>query len=182
MNFNRGSIEGGELMDRSFEQFGAGRSILLDKDNNIIAGNKTAEAAEKQGIRRVRIVESDGTRLVVVKRTDISLDSRKGRELAMADNATALVNLVWDKDMLEQAQELCDGLNPEEWGVTKEDLIGSIASQGEIDTDLFQDEQKLKLRFTGEQYDAVCDALQNINEVLPEAVLTLLGYYDTFDE
>ena len=42
-NFNRGTEEGRELMQRSLQQLGAGRSILIDKDNNIIAGNKTQE-------------------------------------------------------------------------------------------------------------------------------------------
>ena len=83
MNFNRGTYYGAEMIQTSFDEFGAGRSILVDKDNNIIAGNKSTRAAKNSGIRNARVVDSDGSRLVVVKRTDISLDSRKGREMPM---------------------------------------------------------------------------------------------------
>ena len=40
-NFNRGNEQGQELMERSFKELGAGRSILLDRNGNIIAGNKS---------------------------------------------------------------------------------------------------------------------------------------------
>ena len=45
-NFNRGTDEGKEMMEQSFREHGAGRSVLLDKDNNIIAGNKSTSAAK----------------------------------------------------------------------------------------------------------------------------------------
>ena len=37
-NFNKGSQFGNSLIEKSFTKFGAGRSILLDKNNRIIAG------------------------------------------------------------------------------------------------------------------------------------------------
>ena len=57
-NFNRGSEEGQQLMERSFKELGAGRSILLDRNGNIIAGNKSQKAAIAAGIKRVRVVET----------------------------------------------------------------------------------------------------------------------------
>ena len=59
-NFNRGSEEGQQLMERSFKELGAGRSILLDRNGNIIAGNKSQKAAIAAGIKRVRVVETTG--------------------------------------------------------------------------------------------------------------------------
>ena len=44
-NFNKGTEFGSHLMDESLRKFGLGRSILIDKNNRIIAGNKTAEKA-----------------------------------------------------------------------------------------------------------------------------------------
>ena len=38
-NFNRHTSYGMSLLEKSLRELGAGRSILLDKDNNIIAGN-----------------------------------------------------------------------------------------------------------------------------------------------
>ena len=102
-NFNKGTEEGARLMEKSFTELGAGRSILIDKDGHIIAGNKSQKAAMAAGIKKVRVIESDGTELIAVKRTDISIDSKEGRELALADNLTTQVNLAWDNVELASA-------------------------------------------------------------------------------
>ena len=93
-NFNKGTEAGQKLMERSFKELGAGRSILVDKDGRIIAGNKSQKAAMAAGIRKVRVIETQGDELIAVKRTDLSLDSKEGRELAYADNLTTQVNLL----------------------------------------------------------------------------------------
>ena len=117
-NFNKGSQFGNALIEKSFQKFGAGRSILLDKNNNIIAGNKSTENYGAIGGEDVIIVESDGTKLIAVKRTDIDLNTPKGRELALADNATAKANIVWDEEMLIETLE--ENVI-EEWGVRFEE-------------------------------------------------------------
>lgn len=53
---------------------------------------------------------------MAVKRKDIDLDSAKGRELALADNATSKANLSFDTDLIMQEAERFD-FDPEEWGV-----------------------------------------------------------------
>ena len=84
-NFNRGNDEGQQLMERSFKELGAGRSILLDRNGNIIAGNKSQKAAIAAGIKRVRVVETTGDELVAVKRTDLDINSKEGRKMAYLD-------------------------------------------------------------------------------------------------
>jgi hypothetical protein len=74
-NFNAGSEYGGALIKKSFEKFGAGRSILIDKNNKIIAGNKSTENYGALGNEDVIIVESDGKQLIAVKRTYLSIFS-----------------------------------------------------------------------------------------------------------
>jgi DNA modification methylase len=113
-NFNKGSEYGNSLIEKSFRKFGAGRSILLDKNNRIIAGNKSVENAGAIGMEDVQIVESDGKRIIAVKRTDIDLDSPEGREMALADNASAKANIVFDAELVEAelGEAVC-----EEWGV-----------------------------------------------------------------
>jgi hypothetical protein len=49
----------------------------------------------------VQIVESDGTKIIAVKRTDIDLDSPQGREMALADNSSAKANIVFDAELIE---------------------------------------------------------------------------------
>jgi len=63
-NANKGSPRGNQMIEDSLRQYGAGRSILLDKHGRIIAGNKTAENAGAIGMEDVLVVQSDGTRLV----------------------------------------------------------------------------------------------------------------------
>ena len=115
-NFNRGTEKGKELIEKSFRELGAGRSVLIDKDNRLIGGNKAQIGAMDAGITKVRIIETDGTELIAVKRTDISLDTEKGRKMALADNATQQANLSWDKEELKKAQEDF-GIVPDDWGV-----------------------------------------------------------------
>lgn len=115
-NFNKGTEYGQHLIEKSLREFGAGRSILIDKNNRVIGGNKTLENAATIGLEDVLIVETTGKQIVAVKRTDIDLDSSKGREMALADNATADANLCFDTDIIMQEAEKFD-FNPEDWGV-----------------------------------------------------------------
>lgn len=116
LNANKGTEYGGHLMEKSFRENGAGRSILIDKNNRIIAGNKSTETAASIGLQDVIIVESDGTKLIAVKRTDIDIDSKEGRELALGDNATSKANLEWDPEAIQQIQQQWN-VQPEDWGI-----------------------------------------------------------------
>ena len=104
-NFNKHTQRGMGLLEKSLQKFGAGRSILLDKDNNIIAGNGIVEAAGSVGLEKVKVVEATGDEIIAVKRTDVSLDSAQGREMALADNATAAADLEWDEELLREQFE-----------------------------------------------------------------------------
>ena len=35
-NFNKGNEQGAQLLERSFRECGAGRSVLIDKDNRLV--------------------------------------------------------------------------------------------------------------------------------------------------
>ena len=151
-NFNKGTQYGDHLMDESLRRFGLGRSILIDKNNRIIAGNKTAEKAADIGFTDVVVVEVDGNQLVAVKRKDIDLDSAKGRELALADNATGKANLCFDTDLIMQEAEKFD-FDPEDWGVPMEQPEEEQQEDGkkEISTKLIVecgDVPKLSLLFS----------------------------------
>lgn len=137
-NFNKGTQFGEHLMDESISKFGLGRSILIDKNNRIIAGNKTAQKAGELGFERVVVVETDGNTMVAVKRTDIDLDSAQGRELALADNATSKANLAWDEETLKDVMAEYEEFIPEQWGVSIPEFEDEQQEQSkkEIDTRL----------------------------------------------
>lgn len=121
-NFNRGTEEGQELMERSFKELGAGRSILLDREGNIIAGNKSQQAARKAGIKKVRVIETTGDELIAVKRTDIDIDSAEGRRMALLDNLTTQVNLAWDTSEIETVQAEMPEFDVADFGFNIEDM------------------------------------------------------------
>lgn len=123
-NANKGTKRGRALVAKSLEQFGAGRSVLIDRDGNLIAGNKTAEQAAAAGITDVVVVQTDGTQLVAVQRTDLSLDDPKARGLAVADNRTSELSLEWDADVLAK---LCVDLDLQPYfDVTELRELGAI--------------------------------------------------------
>lgn len=101
-NANAGTERGRAMVEESLRQYGAGRSILVDRHGYIIAGNTTHEAAIDIGLTDAVIVKTDGRKLVVVQRTDLDIDSPAGRALAVADNRTSEVGLSWDPGVLAE--------------------------------------------------------------------------------
>lgn len=83
------------MLADSLARLGAGRSVLADRHGRVIAGNKTVDAARALGLG-IRPVHTDGTELVVVIRDNLDLDlDASAREMAIADNRVAEVDLVW---------------------------------------------------------------------------------------
>lgn len=101
-NANKGTERGNAMIENSLRQYGAGRSILLDRNGRIIAGNKTAENAGSIGMNDVVVVQSDGTRLIAVQRMDLDLDDATAKQLAIADNRAGQVSLDWDTEVLKE--------------------------------------------------------------------------------
>ena len=121
-NFNKGTDEGGKLMERSFKEMGAGRSVLIDKHGKIIAGNKSQKAAIAAGIKRVRVIETTGDELIAVKRTDVELESEQGRKMALLDNLTTQVNLAWDETELQTITGEIEGFDVGDFGFDPHDV------------------------------------------------------------
>ncbi len=124
-NANRGTERGREMIGESLRRFGAGRSVLVDRKGKLIAGNKTVENAAAAGLKNVIVVPTDGTQLVVVQRTDLDMDADpRAREMAVADNRSAEVNLEWDEEALAQLRE--EGCELEEF-FNEEEMEGILS-------------------------------------------------------
>ena len=101
LNANEGSLRGEQLLERSLTTYGAARGVAVDKHGLVMAGNKTVQQAVESGLK-IRVVPSDGTKLIVVKRVDMDLATPAGRELAYLDNRTSEVGLKWSATQIEQ--------------------------------------------------------------------------------
>ena len=81
-NFNKGNEQGAQLLERSFRECGAGRSVLIDKDNRLVGGNKAQKGFKAAGKKKVIIVDSDADTLVAGSGV-----------FKQADRATAIADL-----------------------------------------------------------------------------------------
>lgn len=95
-NINKGNEYGMMLLGKSISETGMGRSLIADKNNILIGGNKTLEAAVAAGIEKVSIVETDGKEIIVVKRTDLDINSPAGIKAKILDNTVSAHNYVED--------------------------------------------------------------------------------------
>lgn len=84
-NYRKHSTENQEMINKSLRELGAGRSVLMDNEDELIAGNETYTQAQKLGLP-IKIVESDGKTLIVVKRTDLATEDDARKQLAIVDN------------------------------------------------------------------------------------------------
>lgn len=150
-------------IEKSLRDCGAGRSILIDNDNEIIAGNGCFQQAEKLGIP-IKIIETDGSELIALKRTDLSYEDEKRAQLAVMDNSTSdmsefnLDNLLNDftYDTLVEF-----GVVSNEEFQDEADEAGTIAS-GVIESEAAEDNEKLKNFLEAKQ--AAWDRGANLSE------------------
>ena len=131
------------LIEESLRRYGAARSIVIDEDNRVLAGNGTIDGAKAAGISNVRVIETDGDEIIAVKRKGLSEDEKVG--LALADNRTADLS-EWDAAMLHQLSQETD-IGPWFSEDDVEELLGKADELEDIDEDL-SDDQSGKLTGT----------------------------------
>ena len=149
-NYRKHSDTNKARIKKSIDEAGLGRSVVIDADGVLVAGNGVQQVIDKD--TPVRVVETDGTELVVVKRTDLHTDDPRRKTLALADNATA-DDVEWDFDAIAE-----DWSQDEagEWGVdwpadeegTDEEIIkrkeAEFKQRMETGEDLSEDEEYLE--------------------------------------
>lgn len=90
------------LLKESLQRYGPARSIVIDEDDRILAGNGTVEAALGLGIEGLRVIDANPDEIIAVRRTGLTEDQKVG--LALADNRTADL-AEWDAEMLHRLSE-----------------------------------------------------------------------------
>jgi hypothetical protein len=150
-NANKGNVRGQAAIETSLQKYGAGRSIVLDRDGNIIAGNHAVEAASSIGMEDVMVVQTNGDKLVAVQRMDLSIDDPKAKELAIADNRTTQLSLTWDGDVLN---ELMNDPNVDISPFFTEMEVDFFTNQ-EMEESLWQEEAEENTETNGNQSNQV---------------------------
>lgn len=116
------------MIESALNEVGAARSIVIDEDGVVLAGNATIEAAAQAGIERVRVVEADGNEIIAVQRKGLT-DEQKVK-LALFDNRAAEL-AEWNPEVLAG---IADGVDLS--GLFHEDemaaLLASVEPQIEI--------------------------------------------------
>lgn len=108
----------------SLHRHGAARSIVIDEDNVVLAGNGTTDAAAEAGITRVRVVEAAGDELIAVRRRGLTAEQKAA--LALADNRTAEL-AVWDNDVIAQLVAEMPGLAKGLWSAQEmREILASV--------------------------------------------------------
>lgn len=93
------------MIEAALREVGASRSIVVDEDGVILAGNATVEAAAAAGIERVQIVDADGETIIAVRRTGLTPEQKT--RLALFDNRTAEL-AEWDEAQLAELVQETD--------------------------------------------------------------------------
>jgi len=111
---------------KSLESLGAGRSALADADGVMIGGNLILEQAQELGIP-VREIETDGSELVVVKRTDLKTEDPKRKAMALADNQIGTL-AEWDEEQRNALLDEC-GMDLDVMGFDDEEALDAVKPQ-----------------------------------------------------
>jgi len=94
-----------DMIAASMKAVGTARSIVIDENDVVLAGNGVVEAAAKAGISGVRIVEAEGNELIAVRRRGLTADQK--RDLAIADNRAGELS-EWNLEQLRK--DIGDGV------------------------------------------------------------------------
>lgn len=158
-NANAHSERGMGMLDHSMATVGWFGAMTTAADNEVVDGSARLETAYTrfgEGVEPITL-EIDGTRPVVLKRIDIpNANHPKAKEIAIAANRVAEVNLAWQSDVLSSLKEEIDlrayFFEPEVDDILKEGREdGAGTGSGEL--------EKMTFRFTQEQADQVKAAI-----------------------
>lgn len=159
------TAKGEAMIQESLRQVGAARSIVIDEDGTILAGNGTVEAAGQVGIENVVIVEASGDEIIAVKRVGLTDEQKK--KLAYYDNRTG-DEAEWDmeqvaRDLLggyEFLDELFEELKmPDEMEVGSEDQSHLLDDSFEIIVTCSDESDQAKLLEEFEHRGYECRAI-----------------------
>lgn len=101
-NYNKGTQKGDKLLEKSITKFGFRQPAVIDKDGNIVAGNKRIAKAGELGMDEINLVKGDPNKITVIQYDDFDLvNDKKTKEYALADNQVAVTNIDFDFELID---------------------------------------------------------------------------------
>lgn len=171
-NARRRTQRSASLIERSLSTYGAARSIVVDEDGVVLAGNGTLEAAAAIGIDKVLVIPADGNTLIAVQRSDLSATQK--REYAISDNRSSDLSEFDAEVLLALVDEDPDlDISP---FFTDEEFRALLDSQ-DVGSGLDEEETKakggdgmeVKLAFENEaDFDTFLQSLSQLSAALPD--------------
>ena len=130
-NYNKHNEENKRLIKKSIDECGFGRSVVIDDDNEVICGNGVVSTLDEN--TNIKVVETDGNELVVIRRKDLKREDEKRDKLAILDNSTGKLS-EWDYDLLKEdfAEDYLNSLGielPELGGVNDDTELSETESK-----------------------------------------------------
>lgn len=133
-----------QLIKRSIDNYGLGRSIVVDNENCIIGGNGVVSQLDEN--TKVKVIETTGDELVVVKRIDLSTDDPKRKGLAVMENTTS------------DSGEMDNALLSEDFDISDLDEFGVEIPEVELQDEEPKEQQAVEKKLLR------CPACGHINE------------------
>lgn len=158
LNANRHTERGMGMLEGSMRKVGYTAPMIAASDGELIAGSARHEkAVEVFGVdAEPLIVESDGTRPIVVVRTDIpDAETRIAKEIALYDNRVQQVDLEFDPNILAQMESETPGLLAGMWSHEEfERLVNSVSAPDfrEYDESVADDVEMITCPHCGKEF------------------------------
>tara|TARA_R110000824_G_scaffold381763_1_gene574661 strand:- start:3661 stop:4269 length:609 start_codon:yes stop_codon:yes gene_type:complete len=167
------------MITDSLNAVGAWRSIAIDENDVVHAGNGVIEAAADAGITKLRVIEAEGDEIIAVRRRGLT-DEQK-RMAAMYDNRTSEL-AEWNIEQLK-ADAVDDlDLKPFFFEGELESLLDQAEDvnlndffQSDTESKSTDDGKTLTLTFRPDEYIAVIEALKNREGTNEQVLMELLG-------
>lgn len=167
-NFNKHTEQGKELLSESIDRVGVIESITISSDDKIISGNARQEVMQSkfEDVEPI-IVETDGTRPVILKRTDIKSNTKEFHEAGLLANTVAKKNINLDLELIEEVMVEEYGLDIEELGVdvykNDYDVDAFFEEDNTENTDTPVKPYSIVLEYSEEDYKAIIDAFNRLD-------------------
>lgn len=146
------------LIRKSVDEAGLGRSIVIDKNNEIIAGNGLVSAISKD--TPIKVIETTGDELVVVKRTDLDTNDDKRKKLAVMDNSASDSS---EFDLVLLSEDF-DSQQLEDMGVDVNSIEDSEIGMPELPNGDKEPFQQITFTLADEQAEKVKEAIEMVKK------------------